>query len=168
MKKGGVILITIVILLILAVLFLLLREDQDISFDHYFDEAQITIAHNEIPFNAAKEESLLKIQSIPIYFTANRDLLIDGSHLKAGSYSVWIEPKISSWKIIFNTSSKSYFSFKSNSRKIDSDYLKVEVPIIPLLDKSNQLSVYFKNANGFTLMYIQVDNISVAVPITIK
>ena len=168
MKKSGILLLSIALLLIFTVASLLARDDQDISFEHYFDKAKITIDYNLIPFDSTKEEFLLKIQNHPIYFSTNKDLLIDGSHLKAGSYSLWIECKSSSWKIIFNTSSKNYFSFKSNSRKINSDYLKVELPVIPLLDESNQFSVYFKNTNGFTLMYIQAANISVALPISIK
>ena len=168
MKKSGILLLTIALLLMFATIFLLIKENKDISFEHYFDEAKITIAYNVIPFDTTKEELFLKIQNHPIYFTTSKDLLIDGSHLKAGSYSLWIERKSSSWKIIFNTSPKNYFSFQSNSRKTIADYLKVEVPIIPLLDKSNQLSVYFKNANGFTLMYIQADDVSVALPISIN
>jgi hypothetical protein len=36
-------------------------------------------------------------------FTTNQDLLVDGSFLAAGKYTLWTIPGPESWKVIFNS-----------------------------------------------------------------
>ena len=57
--------------------------------------------------------------------------------------------------------------FGNDSSKYDPKYdvLKVEKPVLPLLNSIAQFSIYFENANGFTLLYLAWDTVAIAVPI---
>ncbi|WP_109298860.1 DUF2911 domain-containing protein [Aquimarina sp. AU474] len=104
-------------------------------------------------------------------FTTDKDILIDGTLLNAGTYTLWTIPNSDSWKIIFN--SKEYgwgVDFKDGKamREAEFDVVTLEVPVQPLLNIIEQFSIYFENANGFTLMYLAWDRTAIAVPIKIK
>ncbi len=104
-------------------------------------------------------------------FTTDKDVLIDGTLLKAGTYTLWTIPNQNSWKVIFN--SKAYgwgVDFKDGKamREPAFDVVTLEVPVQPLLNIIEQFSIYFENANGFTLMYLAWDRTAIAVPIKVQ
>lgn len=105
----------------------------------------------------------------PTTFTTDKNVLIDGSELKAGTYTIWTIPNKTSWKIIFN--SKLYgwgVNFDGSiARKPEYDTLTIEVPALPLLNEVEQFSIYFENASNFTIMYLAWDKTVVAVPIKV-
>ncbi len=101
-------------------------------------------------------------------FTTDRDVLIDGSTLKSGTYSLWTIPNQDSWKVIFNG-----FQYDWGINMIDGtpardpeyDVITLEVPVQHLLNPVEQFSIYFKEANGFSIMYLAWDTTAIAVPI---
>ena len=100
-------------------------------------------------------------------FTVNKDIQIDGSYLKAGTYTLWTIPNAKSWKIIFNSKKYSWGVNRDGSVKRDPsfDALKIQVPTHTLPKVIEQFSIYFENANEFTIMYLAWDTTSVAIPI---
>ncbi|MBQ0735668.1 DUF2911 domain-containing protein [Aquimarina celericrescens] len=101
--------------------------------------------------------------------TTNKDLMIDGTSLKAGIYTLWTIPNPESWKIIFNSKEYSWGVNMDGTVKRDPSYdaLTIEVPTIPLLNTKEQFSIYFENANDFTIMYLAWDRTAVAIPIRV-
>ncbi len=103
-------------------------------------------------------------------FTTDKDIMVDGTTLKAGTYSLWTIPNQGSWKVIFNSGEYSWgvnFRDGKAQRNPKLDALMVEVPVQPLLNIVEQFSIYFENANDFTIMYPAWDRTAVAVPIKI-
>lgn len=101
-------------------------------------------------------------------FYTNKDILVDGSQLPNGTYTLWSIPMKDSWKVIFN--SKMYpwgiDMEKKASRDPEFDVLVLEVPITKVQDTLEQFSIYFEKANDLILFNIAWDNIKVSVPIT--
>lgn len=102
-------------------------------------------------------------------FTTNKDIMIDGSTLAAGTYTLWTIPNPASWKVIFNKKEYSWGVSMGGEvkREPDFDALTIEVPTQPLLNSIDQFSIYFENANDFTLFYLAWDRTAVAIPIKI-
>ncbi|WP_299437809.1 DUF2911 domain-containing protein [uncultured Aquimarina sp.] len=104
-------------------------------------------------------------------FTTDRDILVDGTVLKAGTYSLWTIPGQNSWKVIFNSKKYSWgvsFTDGNPSHNPEHDVLTIEVPVQPLLNVVEQFSIYFQEANNFTIMYMAWDQTAIAVPIKLK
>ena len=104
-------------------------------------------------------------------FTTNEDLLVDGSLLKAGKYTLWTIPGEQSWKVIFN--SKMYpwgiDLDKKPYRDPEYDALVIEVPTIKLKDTLEQFSIYFERENDLVFLSLAWDETLVTVPIqTVK
>ncbi len=102
-------------------------------------------------------------------FTTNRDIFVDGTALKAGTYTLWTIPNPKSWKVIFNNKEYGWGVNMDGTPKRDSafDVLTVEVPTQPLLNSIEQFSIYFENANEFTILYLAWDRTAIAVPIKV-
>ncbi len=100
-------------------------------------------------------------------FTTDKDLMIDGTTLKAGTYTLWTIPNPKSWKVIFNSKEYGWGVHMDGTVQRDAtfDALTVEVPVQPSLTIKEQFSIYFENANDFTLMYLAWDRTVIAVPI---
>jgi hypothetical protein len=100
-------------------------------------------------------------------FTTNLDLLVDGSLLPAGKYTLWTIPGKESWKVIFN--SKMYpwgiDSDKKAYREPEFDSLVLEVPTRQMEDPLEQFSIYFENANDLVLMNLAWDETRVTLPL---
>lgn len=100
-------------------------------------------------------------------FTTNQDLLVDGSLLLAGKYTLWTIPGKESWKVIFN--SKMYpwgiDSDKKAYRDPEFDSLVLEVPTRQMEDPLEQFSIYFENANDLVLMNLAWDETRVTLPL---
>ena len=103
-------------------------------------------------------------------FKTNKDIMVDGSLLQKGEYTLWTIPKKKSWEIIFNN--KMYpWGIDLNGkvyRDAKFDALIVEVPSNKLQETVEQFSIYFEQANDFVFMVLAWDRTSVAVPIKIK
>lgn len=100
-------------------------------------------------------------------FTTNQDLLVDGSLLKKGKYTLWTIPGEESWKVIFN--SKMYpwgiDQDKKPSREPEFDALVIEVPTSNLERTMEQFSIYFERANDLIFMNLSWDNTKVTFPL---
>lgn len=99
-------------------------------------------------------------------FTTNQDLLVDGSFLPAGKYTLWTIPGEESWKVIFN--SKMYpwgiDQDKRPYREPEHDALVLEVPVTRLNEPLEQFTIYFDRANEFVFMNLAWDETVVTVP----
>ncbi|WP_271765085.1 DUF2911 domain-containing protein [Aquimarina algiphila] len=102
-------------------------------------------------------------------FTTDKDIFVDGTTLKAGTYTLWTIPNQKSWKVIFNSQEYGWGVNMDGTSKRDPafDALIVEVPTQPLLNIIEQFSIYFENANEFTILYLAWDRTAVAVPIKV-
>lgn len=100
-------------------------------------------------------------------FTTNQDLLVDGSLLPTGKYTLWTIPGEDSWKVIFN--SKMYpwgiDQDKKAYREPEFDALVLEVPTSQMEDTLEQFSIYFENANDLVLMNLAWDETKVTLPL---
>ncbi|WP_459211687.1 DUF2911 domain-containing protein [Aquimarina rhabdastrellae] len=100
-------------------------------------------------------------------FTTSKDITIDGSLLKAGTYSLWTIPNEKSWKVIFNSKVNDWGVNMSGeaAREKQYDALTIEVPVTYLKDPVEQFTIYFEDANGFSILYLTWDTTAIAVPI---
>ena len=100
-------------------------------------------------------------------FSTNKDILIDGSPLANGTYTLWTIPMQDSWKVIFN--SKMYpwgINLEEKaSRDPDFDVLVLEVPTTKVQDTLEQFSIYFEKANDLIFFNLAWDDIKISVPI---
>ncbi|MFC5046444.1 DUF2911 domain-containing protein [Aquimarina hainanensis] len=103
-------------------------------------------------------------------FNTSKDLLIDGSTLPAGKYTLWTIPNKKSWKILFNSKQYSWGVNMDGTVKHNPEFdvLTIEVPVNPLLNVVEQFSIYFEEANDFSIMYLAWDTTVIAVPIKVK
>lgn len=118
------------------------------------------IPYNEVWRTGANEATTFK---------TNKDLIIEGSLLKAGKYTLWTIPNKTSWVVIFNDKMYSWgvnFSDGKPSRVEKFDALKVEVPISKNLKTIEQFSIYFDEQFGSINMFLAWDNI--VVPLSLK
>ncbi len=102
-------------------------------------------------------------------FKTNRDIMIEGSLLKAGKYTLWTIPNETSWVVIFNDKMYNWgvnFSDGKASRIKEFDALKVEVPVSKNLKTIEQFSIYFDEQFGDINMFLAWDDI--VVPLSIK
>lgn len=101
-------------------------------------------------------------------FTTNKNLLIDGSFLAAGKYTLWTIPGEESWKVIFN--SKMYpwgiDADKKPYRDPEFDALVIEVPVRKTNEVVEQFTIYFDRANDLVFMNLAWDETLITVPIT--
>lgn len=99
-------------------------------------------------------------------FETNKDLLVDGSLLPAGKYTLWTIPGEDSWKVIFNSQMYPWGITldKVASRLPEYDVLTLEVPVNRLYNSLEQFTIYFQEANDFILMILAWDQTAVHVP----
>jgi len=143
--------------------------------EHNFKDAHISVTYSR-PSKRKREifGTLVPYEEVwrtganePTTFSTDKDLNIDGSVLKAGTYTLWTIPKPKSWKIIFNGHDYAWGINLdgSASREPEYDVLTLEVPIQPLPKTIKKFSIYFQNANNFTIMSLAWDKVAVAIPI---
>ncbi|MGB8705272.1 MAG: DUF2911 domain-containing protein [Gillisia sp.] len=103
-------------------------------------------------------------------FETNKDILVDGSLLKAGKYTLWTIPGRESWKIIFN--SKMYpWGIKMNGdayRDPGKDALMLEIPVRPTANTVEQFTIYFDTGNDFIYLNLAWDDTLIEIPIKQK
>lgn len=100
-------------------------------------------------------------------FTTTDDLLVDGSLLPAGKYTLWTIPGEESWKVIFNA--KMYPWGIDNDKKPYRDpafdALVLEVPTREPETELEQFTIYFERGNEFVLLNLAWDDTKVTVPL---
>lgn len=100
-------------------------------------------------------------------FETNQDLLVDGSLLEAGKYTLWTIPGEKSWKIIFNAAMYPWGidADKKAYRDPTYDKLVLEVPVKQNPESLEQFSIYFESANDFIMMNLAWDKVVIQVPL---
>ncbi|WP_378187418.1 DUF2911 domain-containing protein [Aquimarina sp. W85] len=105
----------------------------------------------------------------PTTLTFDKDILLDGSLLKKGTYSLWTVPKPSSWKILLNSRQYCWGINLDGSVARDPQYdaLVIEVPSYQLTELVEQFTISFKNKNEFIMLTLEWENTGVRVPIQV-
>lgn len=100
-------------------------------------------------------------------FYCSEDILVDGSLLPAGEYTLWTIPMESSWKIIFNAEMYPWgiTADQRPSRLAEHDVLVVELPVTKLQEPVEQFTIDFTDAHDFILMNLAWDQTLIKIPI---
>lgn len=100
-------------------------------------------------------------------FETSKDILVDGSLLKTGKYTLWTIPLENSWKVIFN--SKMYpwgINLDEKAyRDPEFDALVLERPVNKLDSTLEQFTIIFEESGDFIYMFLAWDDTSVSLPI---
>lgn len=100
-------------------------------------------------------------------FTTSKDILVDGSPLPAGTYTLWTIPMEDSWKVIFNSEMYPWgiTADKLPSRIADYDVLTIEVPVRKLKNPVEQFTINFEEQREFINLNLAWDQTLIRVPI---
>jgi len=100
-------------------------------------------------------------------FSTNEDLMIDGSMLEAGKYTLWTIPMENSWKVIFNSKMYPWGINLDNKpyREPEYDVLVIEIPTEKIQETLEQFSIYFEKDHDFVDLTFSWDRTKVSVPI---
>ena len=100
-------------------------------------------------------------------FQTNKDILVDGSLLPAGKYSLWTIPGENSWKVMFNSEMYPWGITldKVASRLPEYDVLTIEVPVNRISTSLEQFTISFQEENELILMILAWDRTAIYVPI---
>lgn len=121
------------------------------------------VPYNEVWRTGANEAST---------FTTNKDLEINGSLLKAGTYSLWTIPNEKSWQIIFNSEMHGWgvkFTDQSPSRDPNNDALISEAMVSKSLTTTENFTIGFSETSDNTfIMMLSWDDVVVPLKMIIK
>ncbi|WP_037325265.1 DUF2911 domain-containing protein [Salinimicrobium terrae] len=100
-------------------------------------------------------------------FYTSKDILVDGSLLPAGTYTLWTIPQEESWKIIFNSEMYPWgiTADKLPSRVAEYDVLTLEVPVRTLKNPLEQFTIFFEEQQDLINFNLAWDQTLVRVPI---
>ncbi|SOC78604.1 Protein of unknown function [Salinimicrobium sediminis] len=100
-------------------------------------------------------------------FFTSKDILVDGSLLPKGTYTIWTIPMEKSWKIIFNSEMYPWGITADGipSRLPEYDVLTIEAPVRNLKNPVEQFTIFFNEKQGFTHLNFAWDKTLVRVPI---
>ncbi|MGI0108304.1 DUF2911 domain-containing protein [Salinimicrobium sp. WS361] len=100
-------------------------------------------------------------------FTTSKDILVDGSSLPAGTYTLWTIPMEDSWKVIFNSEMYPWgiTADKLPSRVADYDVLTIEIPVRKLKNPIEQFTIIFEEQRKFINLNLAWDQTLIRVPI---
>ena len=102
-------------------------------------------------------------------FTTNKNILVDGSLLEAGEYSLFTVPKEESLEIVFNNRAYSWGADWQTGKapRIEKfDELVVEVPVNKNFKVTEQFTIDFKESENLILVLFSWDDVVVSLPIT--
>ncbi|MGB7843393.1 MAG: DUF2911 domain-containing protein [Salinimicrobium sp.] len=101
-------------------------------------------------------------------FKTSKDILVDGSLLKEGKYTLWTIPGQESWKVIFNSEMYPWgiTADELPSRQAQYDVLTVEVPVHHLKNIIEQFTIDFDKEFGMINMNLLWDQILIKIPIS--
>ncbi len=100
-------------------------------------------------------------------FFTSEDILVDGSLLPAGTYTLWTIPKEDSWKVIFNSEMYPWgiTADKLPSRVPQYDVLTIEVPVKKLKNPVEQFTIFFEEKQGLINFHLVWDKTLIRVPL---
>jgi len=100
-------------------------------------------------------------------FKVNQDILVDGSLLEAGEYTLWTIPNEDSWKVIFNKKMYAWgidLSTEKAARDPEYDALIVETPVREKLNSTEQFTIYFDRQQEMRMLFLTWDKTFIALP----
>ena len=100
-------------------------------------------------------------------FSTSKDILVDGSLLPKGTYTLWTIPMEKSWKVIFNSEMYPWGITADGqpSRLPDYDVLTIEAPVKTLKNPVEQFTIFFNEKQGFINLNFAWDKTLVQIPI---
>lgn len=101
-------------------------------------------------------------------FKINKDILVDGSLLKAGKYTLWTIPNKDSWKVIFNDKMYAWgieLTTEKAARKAEFDVLTLETPVRNNAEPIEQFSIYFEKQQGLINMNLSWGKTHISLPL---
>ncbi|GAA4316140.1 hypothetical protein GCM10023115_25840 [Pontixanthobacter gangjinensis] len=100
-------------------------------------------------------------------FETNKDILVDGSLLKAGKYTLWTIPMEESWKVIFNDKMYPWGINLDEEAYRDPkfDALVLERPVEETDLNLEQFTILFDDSGDFVNMVLTWDNTRISIPI---
>ncbi|GAA0871273.1 hypothetical protein GCM10009117_04190 [Gangjinia marincola] len=104
----------------------------------------------------------------PAIFSTNKNLVVDGSYLKAGNYTLWSIPMKDSWKIMFNTKEYDLTEdfIEENAYDPDFDALVIQRPVTKNYAPLEELTMYFTSAFDQHILIIAWQETAVHIPFT--
>ena len=100
-------------------------------------------------------------------FEVNRDIMVDGTKLQSGKYTLWTIPNQDSWKVIFNEKMYTWgidLTTQEAARDPEYDMLTLEVPVNKNLKAVEQFTIYFDDQQNLNVMFLAWDHTVIAVP----
>lgn len=103
-------------------------------------------------------------------FQTNKDLIVDGSLLLAGIYTLWTIPQENSWKVIFNSKLYAWGITLDNkaSREQQYDVLVIERPVQRLSNQVEQFTISIVKEHELLFLVFAWDKTSLRVPIKLS
>ncbi|MCU0384116.1 MAG: DUF2911 domain-containing protein [Cyclobacteriaceae bacterium] len=103
-------------------------------------------------------------------FTTNRDLLIEGKRLPAGSYSLWTIPGENTWQIMFNREIGQWGVNADGepNRNPQADVLVIPVQSVTQEREFEQFTIEFNSDGNEPEMVLYWDKTLVAIPIDVS
>lgn len=100
-------------------------------------------------------------------FETTSDILVDGSLLKAGKYTLWTIPMEDSWKVIFNEQMYPWGIDMDKKAYRDAQYdaLVLERPVNKMAEVTEQFTISFEEAGDFISMELVWDQVRIEIPI---
>ena len=118
---------------------------------------------NLVPFNEVWRTGANEATT----FETTEDILVDGSLLKAGKYTLWTIPMKDSWKIMFNTKMYPWGINLDEEAYRDPkfDALVLERPVEETETTLEQFTISFEDSGEFIDMTLAWDDVAVRSPI---
>lgn len=100
-------------------------------------------------------------------FFTNKDILVDGSLLSAGTYTLWTIPMENSWKVIFNSEMYPWGITPDGlpSHQAEYDILVIEIPVQQIEPPLEQFTIDFSESHDFIQLNLTWDQTLVSIPI---
>ncbi|MGJ8594059.1 MAG: DUF2911 domain-containing protein [Aquaticitalea sp.] len=102
-------------------------------------------------------------------FTTNKDLLIEGTVLTKGEYTLWTIPNDSTWTIIFNTKQYPWGVDEQMRpmREKQFDYMDIKEPVHKINKSVEQFTIGFDNTTDDLKMTLVWDKTKIEIPMQI-
>ncbi|MDR5589662.1 DUF2911 domain-containing protein [Christiangramia sp. SM2212] len=141
-------------------------EDDDLKLEVFYNrpyKKDRVIFGNLVPYNEVWRTGANEATT----FETNEDIMVDGSILQAGKYTLWTIPMEKSWKVIFNSQMYPWGINldKEAYRDPQFDSLVLERPVEEINTSLEQFTILFEKNGEFVNMTLAWDDISVNVPI---
>ncbi|WP_121667488.1 DUF2911 domain-containing protein [Mesonia aquimarina] len=98
----------------------------------------------------------------------NKDIMVDGSLLKSGKYTLWTIPNKDSWKVIFNDKMYAWgieLTTEKAAREASFDALTLETPVTENKELVEQFTISFKEQQGLINMKLAWGKTLISIPI---